>query len=227
MNKSLMRSEYKEYETYIRLLYRGLACNSYKPKFDSKLVRGTKLDLSEIRYLKSISKTGKIIFNKDFLSFTINKKEEKKSSNEDEDNEDMESFKVAIAFQSNCERSDYDDIKSGSTNIIANPPKKTSKKTNESDEDEGEEDSKNLNVLIEISNISESDRKKYIVSNAYLRDISYYTKEEEVLVFPFTGFEVTGWKNYSFSHEKKKLKGTLFYFKFSKKYKELIEKEYD
>jgi hypothetical protein len=98
-------------------------------------------------------------------------------------------------------------------------------KTNESDEDE--EDSKNLNVLIEISNISESDKKNYIISNGYLRDISYYTKEEEVLIFPFTGFEVTGWENYSFSHEKNKLKGTLFYFKFSKKYKELIEKEYD
>ena len=139
----------------------------------------------------------------------------------------MDAFKVAIAFQSNCIRTESDDNKSKSTCIIANPPKKPSKKTNESDEDENEEDGKNLNVLIEISNISESDKKKYIISNAYLRDISYYTKEEEVLVFPFTGFEVTGWKNYSFSHEKKKLKGTLFYFKFSKKYKELIEKEYD
>jgi len=51
-------------------------------------------------------------------------------------------------------------------------------KENESDEDE--EDSKNLNVLIEISNISEFDKNKYIISNAYLRDISYYTKQEEV-----------------------------------------------
>jgi len=81
MNKCLMRSEYKEYETYIKLLYRGLACNSYRPKYYSKLVRGTKLDLSEIKYLKSISNTDTIIFNKGFLSFTINKKEEEKSSN--------------------------------------------------------------------------------------------------------------------------------------------------
>ena len=157
MNKSLMKSKYKEYETYIRLLYRGLACNSYRPKFDSKLVRGTKLDLSEIKYLKSISNTDKIIFNKGFLSFTINKKEEKKSSNVDKNNKDMDAFKVAIAFQSNCVRSDSDDNQSKSTCIIANPPKKSLGKTNESDEDE--EDSKNLNVLIEISNISESDKK--------------------------------------------------------------------
>jgi hypothetical protein len=232
MNKCLMRSEYKEYETYIRLLYRGLACNSYRPKYYSKLVRGTKLDLSEINYLKSISNTDTIIFNKGFLSFTINKKEEEESSNVKTEEQNMDAFKVAIAFQSNCVRSDSDDNKSKSYSdisksncCIANPPKKSLEKANESDEDE--EDSKNLNVLIEISNISESDKKKYIISNAYLRDISYYTKEEEVLVFPFTGFEVTGWENYSFSHEKNDLKGTLFYFKFSKKYKELIQEEYD
>ena len=244
MNKCLMRSEYKEYETYIKLLYRGLACNSYRPKYYSKLVRGTKLDLSEIKYLKSISNTGTIIFNKDFLSFTINKKEEKPSKVKKEVL-NLDSFKVAIAFQSNCVRFEPDHYQdniiqssnssgnsSGNSSsnsnpncYIANPPKKSLVKANESDEDE--EDSKNLNVLIEISNISEYDKKKYIISNAYLRDISYYTKEEEVLVFPFTGFEVTGWENYSFSHEKNRLKGTLFYFKFSKKYKELIEEEYD
>jgi len=247
MNKCLMKSEYKEYETYIKLLYRGLACNSYRPKYYSKLVRGTKLDLSEIKYLKSISNTDTIIFNKGFLSFTINKKEEKSSSVET-NKKDMNDFKVAIAFQSNCERSDSDhhqqdkkiqsskssgNSSSNSICCIANPPKKSFENENENesdedeDEDEDEEDSKNLNVLIEISNISEYDKKKYIISNAYLRDISYYTKEEEVLVFPFTGFEVTGWENYSFSHGKNRLKGTLFYFKFSKKYKELIEEEYN
>jgi len=77
MNRTLMINNYKEYETYIRLLYRGLACNSYYPKYNSKLVRGTKLDLSEINYLKSISNTGTIIFNKSFLSFSVSKKEEK------------------------------------------------------------------------------------------------------------------------------------------------------
>ena len=81
--------------------------------------------------------------------------------------------------------------------------------------------------LIVISNITESDKKKYIISNGYLKDISYYTKEEEVLVFPFTGFEITGWEKYSFTQGENKLKGTLFFFKFSQKYKKLIEEEYD
>ena len=82
-------------------------------------------------------------------------------------------------------------------------------------------------MLIEITNISEYEKKNYIISNAYLRDISYYTKEDEVLLFPFTGLEVTGWENYNFKKDNDSIKGTLFYFKFSKKYKELIEKQYD
>ena len=104
--------------------------------------------------------------------------------------------------------------------LIANPPKKNEKT-------EKEEEKICLNVLIEITNISESDKKKYIISNAYLRDISYYSKEEEVLIFPFTGFEVTGWENYSFTKGKDILKGTTFHFKFSKKYKEKIKEIYD
>ena len=233
MNKTLMKSEYKEYETYIKLLYRGLACNSYQPKYYTKLVRGTKLDLSEISYLKSISQKNIIIFNKSFLSFTVSKEKEqssnikKKSSN---------SFKMAIAFQSNCERSDssIDNVKNINCYdcLIANPPKKILQ--NESDDDEEvefdeneEEENKSLNVLIEITNISESDKNNYIVSNAYLRDISFYTKEDEVLIFPFTGFEVTGWDKYSFSKNNEKMKGTIFYFKFSKKYKKIIKEKYD
>ena len=50
MNKSLMRSEYKEYEIYIKLLYKGLACNSYRPKYNDNLTRGTKLEKSEKIY---------------------------------------------------------------------------------------------------------------------------------------------------------------------------------
>ena len=293
-----MKSDYKEYETYIRLLYRGLACNSYQPKYYTRLIRGTKLDLSEINYLKSISKTDTIIFNKDFLSFSINKNEEKssiiykekssivykedKSSigdkeeksliidkeenspileikkispildkkenspifhkeeylptvyKEKEEEENLDTFKIAIAFQSNCERKDEDKNKDINKEpkkdscYIANPPKKKSSE-NESkinfDENKGED--KNLNVLIQINNISENDKNEYIVSNAYLKDISFFSEEEEVLVFPFTGFEVTGWKNYSFSKENIKYKGTIFYFKFSKKYKELIKEIYD
>ena len=208
MNRALMKSDYKEYETYIRLLYRGLTCNSYHPKYNSKLVRGTKLDLSEINYLKSISNTNTIIFNKSFLSFSVKNKE----------------FKKAIAFQDNCERiedEDEDELNE------ANPPTKLWK--GEIKIKENEEETKSLNVIIEISNISEPDKNKYIISNAYLKDISYFSKEDEVLVFPFTGFEVIGWENYSFEEKEKndKLKGTIFYFKFSQKFKKLIKEKYD
>ena len=247
MNKTLMKSEYKEYESYIRLLYRGLACNSYSAKYLSKLVRGTKLDSSEINYLKSISETDTIIFNKSFLSFTINNKKEEISIIDEEvkkesdismnkkkekstyiDEEVSDAFKMAIAFQSNCERKDSSEMeKTSDSCYIANPPKKQLKNTSKAESDEDEEEKKNLNVLIEITNINESDKKNYIISNAYLRDISYYTKEDEVLIFPFTGFEVIGWKKYSFSKGKDKMKGTLFYFKFSKKFKKLIQKKYD
>ena len=234
MNKFLMKSEYKEYETYIRLLYRGLACNSYQPKYFSKLIRGTKLDLSEINYLKSISETDTIIFNKSFLSFTVQKEKKKEKSDDNKDDHDLNSFKIAFAFQSNCVRSNSSKIPKESLKkseesscCIANPPKKKSNKKENKDNEENEEENKSLNVLIEITNISENDKKKYIISNAYLKDIYYYTKEDEVLVFPFTGFEVTGWDNYSFSKGKEKLKGTTFYFKFSKNYKELIKEKYD
>ena len=233
MNKTLMESNYKDYETYIRLLYRGLSCNSYQPKYYTKLIRGTKLDSTEIDYLKSISGTDTIIFNKSFLSFSSQKEKEKKEEKkEEEENKNENAFAIAIAFQSNCERTDSTEMssssgKSGGNNsgtdsfcLIANPPKKNEKT-------EKEEEKICLNVLIEITNISESDKKKYIISNAYLRDISYYSKEEEVLIFPFTGFEVTGWENYSFTKGKDILKGTTFHFKFSKKYKDKIKKIYD
>ena len=64
MNKSLMKKEYKEYEIYIKLLYKGLKLNSFRPKFSSKLIRGTKLEISEINYLKSIAGTNQVIFNR-------------------------------------------------------------------------------------------------------------------------------------------------------------------
>ena len=105
MNKSLMRKEYKEYEIYIKLLYKGLELRSYHPKFDSKLTRGTKLERSEIDYLKSIAGTEQIIYNRSFLSFSLNKEK-------------------SIKFQFNCSRTDSSEKKDASSCIIANPPKK-------------------------------------------------------------------------------------------------------
>ena len=63
-------------------------------------------------------------------------------------------------------------------------------------------------------------------SNAYLKNISCYSKEEEVLIFPFTGFEVIDWETRYFEKEKYIEEGTVFYFSFSKKYFEQIKKIY-
>ena len=207
MNKALMRKEYKEYEVYIKLLYKGLSLNSYRPKFENNLTRGTKLEISEINYLKSIAGRGQIIFNRSFLSFSLN-------------------IKKSIEFQSNTTRfsgfsmrPEIPEImqsqKTETGCIIANPPKK------------GE--TKSLSVLIEVTNIKEKERENYMISNALLYDISYYTKEEEVLIFPFTGFEVIDWESTNSFYDKDghQVEGTHFKFKFSKKYFKKIKEEYD
>ena len=99
---------------------------------------------------------------------------------------------MAIAFQSNCVRKDSPNkpkiSNKSQTNedsgcYIANSPKKRLKNANEKESDDNEEENKSLNVLIEISNLSESDKNKFIISNGYLKEISYYSKEEEVLIF--------------------------------------------
>ena len=189
MNKSLMRKEYKEYEIYIKLLYKGLALDSYRPQFGSTISRGTKLEISEINYLKSIAGTEQIIYNRSFLSFSLNKEK-------------------SIKFESNQER--YEEHDSSS---FANPPKKG--------------DTKSFSVLIQLSNINEEDKNKYLISSAQLYDISRYTKEEEVLIFPFTGFEVTDWETTTFDYNDKETEGTCFYFKFSQSYYDKIKEKYN
>ena len=134
---------------------------------------------------------------------------------------------MAINFQKNEVRDEDDKCKKKNECnecYIANPPKKKFKIEKG---DKNEEEKHNLNVLIQITNISEYEKENYIISNAYLRDISFYSKEEEILIFPFTGFEVTGWDNYSFIKDTEEIKGTIFYFQFSKKYKEIIKEAYD
>ena len=190
MNKSLMRKEYKEYEIYIKLLYKGLALDSYRPQFGSTISRGTKLEISEINYLKSIAGTEQIIYNRSFLSFSLNKEK-------------------SIKFEANREIYDEEDVPSS----FANPPKKG--------------DTKSFSVLIQLSNINEEDKNKYLISSAQLYDISRYTKEEEVLIFPFTGFEVTDWETTTFDYNDKETEGTCFYFKFSQSYYDKIKEEYD
>ena len=50
-----------------------MALDSYRPQFGSTISRGTKLEISEINYLKSIAGTEQIIYNRSFLSFSLNK----------------------------------------------------------------------------------------------------------------------------------------------------------
>ena len=175
------------------------------------------MELSEINYLKSIAGTKQIIINKSFLSFSLNKQK-------------------SIQFQTNTVRYGGPVVYTGPTVykigagsgtgagpesgcIIANPPKK---KKEGGHLVANPPKKQGLCVLIEIDNISEYERNNYMISNALLYDISYYTKEEEVLIFPFTGFEVTGWQETDVDGEA----GTSFSFKFSKKYFQKLKEKY-
>ena len=139
----------------------------------------------------------------------------------------MEQYKEAIAFQDNEERLEIENEDEGEI-VVENLSTKLLKNKNKINLNENEEEKENrsLDIIIEISNISEFDKSKYIISNAYLKDISYFSKEEEVLIFPFTGFEVIGWDNYSFEENNVKFKGTIFYFEFSQNFKKLIKEKY-
>ena len=54
MNQNLMKKNFDIYSTYIKLLYKGIINNSYKPKTDCTLYRGTKLEQFEINYLNQM-----------------------------------------------------------------------------------------------------------------------------------------------------------------------------
>ena len=76
MNKNLMQKNFDIYSTYIKLLYKGIINNSYKPKTDCTLYRGTRLEGFEIKFLKDMlaqKKEGKsipIVYSTSFLSFS-------------------------------------------------------------------------------------------------------------------------------------------------------------
>ena len=78
MNQNLMKKNYNYFSTYIKFLYKGIINNSYQPKTDCTLYRGTKLESFEINYLKNILKKKKlnheipIIYCTPFLSFSTN-----------------------------------------------------------------------------------------------------------------------------------------------------------
>jgi len=76
MNQNLMKKNFDIYSTYIKLLYKGIINNSYKPKTDCTLYRGTRLEGFEIKFLKEMlakKKEGKsipIVYSTSFLSFS-------------------------------------------------------------------------------------------------------------------------------------------------------------
>ena len=76
MNQNLMKKNYEIYLTYIKLLYKGIYNNSYKPRTNCTLYRGTRLEQFEIKYLKEMLKKKRahqevpIIYSTSFLSFT-------------------------------------------------------------------------------------------------------------------------------------------------------------
>ena len=78
MNQNLMKKNYNIYLTYIKLLYKGIINESYKPKTDCTLYRGTKLEKFEIKFLtemlekKQSSQKVPIIYSTSFLSFSTN-----------------------------------------------------------------------------------------------------------------------------------------------------------
>ena len=76
MNQNLMKKNYNIYLTYIKLLYKGIFNNSYKPKTGCTLYRGTRLEKLEINYLKDMVKKKRasqkvpMIYSTSFLSFS-------------------------------------------------------------------------------------------------------------------------------------------------------------
>ena len=97
MNQNLMKKNYKVYLTYIKLLYKGIINNSYEPKTNCTLYRGTKLERFEIELLKNILKNKNnsqevpIIYSTSFLSFSTDDKiSEKLSSRRESSPENSE-----------------------------------------------------------------------------------------------------------------------------------------
>ena len=87
MNQNLMKKNYNYFSTYIKFLYKGIHNYSYKPLTDCTLYRGTKLEKSEINYLRNILKKKRlnkeipIIYCTSFLSFSTNHKTAKDLAN--------------------------------------------------------------------------------------------------------------------------------------------------
>ena len=119
MNQNLMKKNYIVYLTYIKLLYKGIINNSYEPKTNCTLYRGTKLEKFEIKLLKNIlknknnSKEVPIIYSTSFLSFSTDDKISKKLSTRRESS--PENNEVIIKLNPLKEEDEYQIMKTNAS----------------------------------------------------------------------------------------------------------------
>ena len=119
MNQNLMKKNYKVYLTYIKLLYKGIINNSYEPKTNCTLYRGTKLERFEIELLKNILKNKNnsqevpIIYSTSFLSFSTDDKISEKLSSRRESS--PENSEVIIKLNPLKEEDEYQIMKTNAS----------------------------------------------------------------------------------------------------------------
>ena len=276
MNQNLMKGNYKYYSTYIKLLYKGILNNSYPPKTDCTLYRGTKLERFEINYLKDILKRKNlwnqlpIIYATSFLSFSTNyavskqlahrriiiptnedklikveepSKEEEKSSSKD-NKQSKKANEKPIKLIANSIKLKKPEIKAKKQIELISPKIKNkpiqknkplakvseltkkkskskqkykpvakviqpNKKENKPIEKENhlvKADEQNITeniisnesssssnsntVYLKLNPLKEEDKDKILLTNGFLKQISYFHGEDEVLFFPFSSFEL-------------------------------------
>ena len=276
MNQNLMKRNYKYYSTYIKFLYKGILNDSYPPKTDCNLYRGTKLEGFEIKYLKDLNKMKKmgkeipIIYCTSFLSFStsytvaknledrreISPKEKDEKIKVDEISTEDESphkkaqpnkkdnqkpnkliankIKVKPVFKIKKQNlkfvepkkdikviqkhqpliKGFQQAKKGNKSIPKfKPLAKATQQTKKVDKSKSKkkdnhyiktiEQNKNKNVITNedsqpksntvrliLNPLKEEDKDKIMLTNGFLNQISYFHDEDEVLFFPFSGFEL-------------------------------------
>ena len=167
MNQNLMKKNFDIYSTYIKLLYKGIINNSYKPKTDCTLYRGTRLEKSEINFLREmLAQKNKgnsipIIYSTSFLSFSTN-------------------FQVSNGLKGRRQSSP-----------------------------------ENRDVIFKLLPLSFFNRNKIMETNAFLKEISFYHEEDEILFFPYSSFELVDIEE--------KDSSPIIVFEYSLRFKEKVE----
>ncbi len=163
MNQNLMKRNYKFYSTYIKLLYKGIINKSYPPITNCTLYRGTKLEEFEINFLKNILKDKKMKKPVPIIYCTS-----------------FLSFSTSYEISENLSSRriiEPKPIKSKPIKIIGSLINNNSQ-------------SNNNEVIIKLNPLREENINNVITSNGFLKKISFYHNEDEVLFFPFSSFEL-------------------------------------